>query len=679
MAKYSSQRPLICLSLILGFLLFGSGFLWALDRLIMNDGTVIECYVLSEVQADSVIINKSLLRGIVEKQTIAKSLIKEIQYDDGAKDPVFQLQLPPRSRPVTYYDELIRQQIKPWLARYPRSSLQERVKQIEAMLVEERDKVAAGQQRDGDKWLTAAQTEELRPDQEAEEFLVELKATIQALDFIKFKEMALNFTKHRRAEVYPILVKTGLEGCSALAETLRPESFTTLLQKRADFYLAEKERIGLGIAQIVNEPPVPFNQVMTKSDDLVEINGVAYLATDVDNVGNAKFAPYYRSTTSAKRALRPEELDFLNNQLQSIEENDALLVKIKSEIKNIGSALGKTKQDLERLEKNWQKEPLAQMERVLASLKILDDKAKEGDIDFIAINVEENYKVWAYNTPTRRWLLRQSETWLADLQEKLAAQDLAGAYTRWQHVTRLLKMLKGKSLYEAELTKVAEKTPEIIADLVLVEVKKKFATQEFDEFLRDRPQIDKLVAGLEVGSNLKNAIKRDLLLLDKEMNLAQAQKVTELMQSKNYDMVIDYKVSHWSESMQRWHDIRRTKAEENIAASKKALEEISPLLWKVKFGDADLALTRARSLWPSNPETESHERNIQMVKGSVIGGGLALIVVIVLICWQVMATWGDALRYKWAKKKEGRKIVRKQAPPAKGAVPQTDTPDPQQE
>lgn len=660
------------LSLILGvvFCLISGGYLRAFDRIVMNDGTVIECQVLNGDQADSVIINKSVLRGIVEKETIAKALIKEIQYDDGSKESVLQLQLPPRSQPVAWYDDLIKREIKPWLARYPRSPLQQRVKQIEAMLVEDRDKVALGQMRNGNKWLTAAQAEELRIDQEAEDFLAEFKATVQALDMVKFKEMAGSFSKHRRAEVFPVLVQTGMDGCAALAETLRPEKFMPLLQKQADYYRSEKERIALQIAQVVNQPPVPFSQIITKADKVVEINGVTYLESDVSDRGYAQFEPYYRANTTVRRVLQPHELEFLSKQLQTLTNNDGLLTKIQADIANIGTALEQTKQELVQLQKNWQKEPIARMERVLASRKILDEKAKEGDIDAITANVEENDKIWSNNTVTRRWLLEQSALWVTEMKEKLAAQDLSGAYARWQQVTKLLKLVKDKSLYATELTKIAEKTPEEIANLILVEVKKNFATQEFDEFLRNRPQIDKLVEGLDIGSTLKNSIKKDLRRLDEEMHLAQTQKVTELMQSKNYDMVIDYKVTDWSESMLRWYAIRRTQAEENIAASKKALEEISPLLWKVQFGEADAALARARALWPSNPEGDAHERNIQMVKGSIIGGGLTLAVVIVLICWQIMSTWGDALRYKWAKKKGGRKVVRKQAPPAKGAAPQ---------
>jgi hypothetical protein len=633
------------------------------DRIDLKDGTHVDGLLLyAEERPDTLVVNVATARGAVERREVPKSEVTTIAYGDGTDDPAFLVVLPADSRLETWYAERLRHDLDPWLVQYPKSPRLAEMQARRAAFEVERQRVAGGAVRRGDRWLSQAEAVDWAPELEAQALLPALNETARQADATRLQTLLPQVVKAARTPSYPALVRAALPAFDACAPLLQPGSYTDALNKKLAFYESEQERCAVEIRSVINEKVLGYTIRPGAADDYVQV-GDQWYRKDSYVAPYSEFTHYYTSAILDQHvavALSEDTLATLRGWLQQIDDAKAQAAGIQNDLRDSDAALRKMADAFKQWQAQFSAEPVAQKEAVVAAVRGGGEQIEAGNWAGAEPILIQANKDWPNNLIVPLTVTDKAPLFLARIDAALQAGRLAEAEQLLTQTARFVPYLLAGSARARDLEAKLKDSPARTAQALIDHLRDVLLHRPFAEFLQERAALQQTIQRFHQAraETLAQALEKKLSDLERDSGVLDALSAQTAFDQHDYAPILEARDkldgAGTPEGIRVWYRDLRVRVQDRIDASDAELGRVNGLLLHLNFLRAHAAIGHATEIWPGNPGIESKTHCFQLATG--LGGGLVLCVIlyIVLVAWNAISTMLEAFRYKVAKKKYAR-------------------------
>lgn len=633
------------------------------DRVELKDGTHLDGQILfSEEKPGVLVVNVAPVRGVVDRREVPKESVASIVYADGADDPAFLVVLPTNSPPEEWYAERLRKDLDPWLAQYPKSprlaEMQARRDAFEA----ERKRVAAGDIRRGDRWLSPAEAVDWAPELAAEALLPPLGEVARQSDAVRLQALLPQIDKVASAPSYPALVRAALPALQACSAVLQPGSYADALRKKLSFYQSEQDRCASEIRSVVNQKVEGYSLRPGNSDDYTQVGDLWYRkGSYVSPYG--EFSSYYDSSVvggGIAVALSDDTLATARGWLRQIDDAKAQVAQVQAALADSDAALKRLADALRQWQTRFAAEPVAQKEATVAAVRGAGDRIEAGDWAGAEPILAQANKDWPNNLVVPLTVTDKAPLFLARMDTAVKAGKLAEAEAIQEQAARLVPYLLPNSVRTRALQQSLKDGPDRIAQSLVDHLRDTLLHRSFAEFMQERAALLQTVQRLKQAKaeQMAQAIEQKIQALEKDGGVQDALSAQTACDARDFSAVIaaEGKLDGGGmpDGVRAWYRDLRAKAQARMDESDAELARVNGLLMHANLLGANAALRHAGEIWPGNPSIEEKKSVLESVGGVAGGIAVCILIVALLMGWNALSTVLEAFRYKVTKKKYAR-------------------------
>lgn len=361
----------------------------------------------------------------------------------AAADPAAALRLPADSLQAEWYAAQIREKFDPWLAAYPDSPLFAEVQARREAFAAEMSRVAAGNERHGERWIAVEELPEWRDDAAADALRLRLETAAKRRDATELPGLLAQVAPLAKAGSYPALVRAALAAVDAALPGMTPEGARAAV-------LAKKETLSADEDKLVADLRASVGEVFPTSPTPVE--GWGGVCTDglyrpSPPSGNmyvtahhyAGLKEYYHDDDphSYYPMLSNDELNRVEKEAADVQAIRTQKAGFDVQAQAAAAAAGGERDKVTQLQAKLVAEPVDRMEQALARLPDAASRLASGDVDGGLGVLKEVEAIWPGSEAVARWKLDQLAALLKDGKGAAAIPALAQGAPDWPRAVRL--------------------------------------------------------------------------------------------------------------------------------------------------------------------------------------------------------------------------------------------------